>query len=165
VLEQAGKRHLGVVAMKTMAGIEATALAQMQTALKGVLADPNVTAVVKGMLNFEMLRAFLQAARQPLRRAEQEALQQHLASRCGETCSLCGACPVCPRGVNVFEVVRNLNYYYAQAGRPELARHLYHLIPAEQRGGACDGCGECAAKCPQGLSIARHVQAAHLLLG
>jgi predicted aldo/keto reductase-like oxidoreductase len=165
VLDQAGKKNLGVVAMKTMAGIERTAMPEMQTRLKEVIAQSSVTTVVKGMLTFQQLDGFLQAAVAPLKRAESQSLKAHLASRRGQVCSLCGACPPCPRGVDVFEVMRAFDYYHVQQGRPPIARAMYHQIPSGQRGSACDDCGKCAGKCPSGLNIARQVRAADLILG
>ena len=165
VLDQARKQNQGVVAMKTMVGIQHTATSQMQTALKQVLADSAVSTLVKGALNFEFLGALLQAASEPLTADESASLRQHLASRRGETCFLCGECPPCPRGVNVFEVVRAFDYYYTQAGRPDVARMMYGQIPPAARGSACDDCGKCVPKCPYGVNIARHVQAADLVLG
>ena len=165
VLDQAEKKKLGVVAMKTMTGLSPGSLAQMQTVVKEVLADSSVTAMIKGMLSFEQLDAFLAVVGKRPTAAESEALRQHLACRQGEVCMICGRCPTCPQGVSVFEVVRAFDYYYAQQGFPQVARTMYAEIPHQERGSACDNCGECDAKCPYGVSIARHVQAAHLMLG
>jgi predicted aldo/keto reductase-like oxidoreductase len=165
VLERAHEQDMGIVAMKTMAGIQPTALGQMQTALKQVLADPAVSSVVKGMLTFESLKALKQAAGMEPTARESASLQQHLAARRGEVCFLCGACPPCPRGVNVFEVMRDFDYYYTQAARPDIARTMYSQIPPAERGSACDNCGRCAFKCPYGVNIAAHVRAADLVLG
>ncbi|HUT75624.1 MAG TPA: twin-arginine translocation signal domain-containing protein [Armatimonadota bacterium] len=164
VLEQAAKKKLGVVAMKTIGGIAPNALAEMRTAAAQVLADRTVTTLCKGVLTFELLDACLGAATAKPTRAESTALREHLVARQGETCFLCGGCPPCPRGVNIFEVVRDLDYYYAQTGCPQFARAQYRALPAAQRGGACDDCGECAAACPHGVNIARRVRAAELVL-
>jgi len=164
VLDQAKKKNLGVVAMKTMTGIQPNAVVQMQTALQRVLADPSVTTLVKGMLTFELLEMFLTAAGSGSTRAKRAALDQHLASRRGEMCVLCGNCPSCPRGIEVFEVMRAFGYYYTQAGMPQFARAEYRAIPTAGCGGLCDDCGACAAQCPYGVDIARHVRAAHLVL-
>jgi len=164
VLDKAEKKNLGVVAMKTMAGIQPNAVAQMQTALKQVLADASVSTLVKGMLTFELLEAFLTAAASVPTKAERAALEQHLALCRGETCVLCGNCPSCPRGVNVFDVMRAFAYYYAQAGAPHFARAEYRSMPAAASGKVCDNCGACAAACPYGVDIAGHVRAAHLVL-
>ncbi|UCH35131.1 MAG: aldo/keto reductase [Armatimonadota bacterium] len=164
VLDQAEKKKLGVVAMKTMAGIQPNAVTQMQTALKQVLADTSVSTLVKGMLTFELLEAFLAAAASVPTKVEKAELEQHLASCRGESCVLCGDCPSCPRGISVFDVMRTFAYYYAQAGAPQFARAEYRAIPAAASGKLCDDCGACTAKCPYGVDIARHVRAAHLVL-
>jgi len=164
VLDQAKKKNLGVVAMKTMTGIQPNATVQMQTALQRVIADPGVTTLVKGMLTFEMLEMFLTAAGSGSTRAARAALDEHLASCRGEMCVLCGNCPSCPRGIEVFEVMRAFAYYYAQAGMPQFARAEYRAIPDAGSGGRCDDCGACGAQCPYGVDIARHVRAAHLVL-
>jgi hypothetical protein len=163
VLDQAEKKNLGVVAMKTMAGMNPQALDPMRAVVKQVLADSSVTTLCKGMLTFEYLDAFFGAAVGAPTKAQTAALEQHLAA-CADTCVMCGACPPCPRGVNVFEVIRAFDYYYAQAGHPRIARSMYDAIPAAARGGACDDCGECASGCPYGVNIARHVRAADLVL-
>ena len=61
--------------------------------------------------------------------------------------------------------MRDFDYYHAQMGAVEAARVAYAQIPSAQQGSACDNCGQCAGKCPYDVDIARHVQAAHLVLG
>jgi len=164
VLDQAEKKKLGVVAMKTMGGINGSNLGQMQTVLKEVLADSSVSTLVKGTLNLEQLQALLAAVGQKPTRAESEALEQHLAGCLGR-CTICGKCPVCPNGVNVFEVVKAFDYYYATQGCLDYARKAYAQIPPTERGGACQGCGACTGRCPYGVNVAAHVQASELVLG
>jgi len=164
VLDQAEKKKLGVVAMKTIGGIRPDATRQMQATIKEVLGDSSVTTLCKGMTSYELLDSCLAAVAGPPKGARTASVHEHLAAQQGETCFLCGNCPSCPRGVNCFDVVRAFDYYRAHAG-PEVARRMYGLIPADQRGSACDDCGQCERKCPYGVNIARHVQAAHLMLG
>lgn len=165
VLDAAQKKSLGVVAMKTMTGIRPAAVAQMQTVVREVLADVSVTTLCKGMPTFERIDALLSAPGGPPSKADSASLQRHLVSRQGDVCVLCGECPPCPRGVNVFEVMRVFDYYYVQAGYGEFARGMYRSMPPGQRGAACDDCGECAAKCAYDIDIARRVRAADLILG
>jgi predicted aldo/keto reductase-like oxidoreductase len=164
VLDQAQRKDLGVVAMKTMAGIAPNALGHMRTAAGEVVADSSVTTLVKGVLTFELLDLFLGALAGRPSTARRAALQEHLGARAGQACLLCGECPPCPRGVNVFEVMRAFDYYYAQAGRLEVARTMYAAMPPRERGGACDDCGECASGCRYRVDIARRARAAHMML-
>jgi len=164
VLDLAEKKRLGVVAMKTMGGINAANLAQMQTVLKEVLADHSVTTLAKGSLNFEQLNALLAVVGQKPTAAESEALTEHLAGCLGR-CSVCGKCPVCPNGVDIFSVVKAFDYYYAALGCLDYARAAYAQLPEASRGSACQGCGACTGRCPRGVNLAAHVQASHLVLG
>lgn len=163
-LDQAEKKKLGVVAMKTMTGLRQADLPHMQTVVKEVLADSSVTSLVKGSINFEQLDACLSAAGSKPTKAESEALQQYLAACAGERCLVCGQCPTCPRGVNIADAVRAFDYYYVQSGCVELAKATYAEIPAGQRPERCDNCGECQGKCPYGVDIARRVQASGVML-
>jgi predicted aldo/keto reductase-like oxidoreductase len=164
VLDQAEKKKLGVVAMKTIGGVRPDATRQMRAIIKEVLADSSVTTVCKGMTSYELLDTCLGAVAGPPKGTRSASLREHLAAQQGQVCFLCGSCASCPRGVNCFDVVRAFDYYREHAG-PEVARRMYALIPAHERGNACDDCGECDGKCPYGVNIARHVRAAHLMLG
>jgi len=162
VLDQARKKQMGVVAMKTMTDVPTP---EMGKVLKDVLTNPAVTTLCKGMLTFEHLEALLAAAATKPTRADRLSPQELARACSGSSCILCGNCPTCPRGVDVFEVVRALDYYYVHSRQPQVARTMYAGIPDDQQGSACDGCGECHGKCPYGVDLARHVQASHLLLG
>gem|GEM_PF-1729405 len=161
LLDAAERKKIGVVAMKTMTGTPGQNITRQKTIIREVLADSSVTTICKGIINYELLEAYWQAATIKANRAEMKSAPPLAAVG---TCFLCGECPVCPKGVQIFEVMRAFNYYHSQLGETELARALYAELPPTAKGNACDGCEECSNRCPNGVRIARQVQAADLVL-
>jgi predicted aldo/keto reductase-like oxidoreductase len=77
---------------------------------------------------------------------------------------MCGKCEeTCPRGVQISVVNRSL--MYAEAYRSaELARDTYGEIPSSASASACSGCGQCVARCVNGLDIAAKMARAKEML-
>jgi predicted aldo/keto reductase-like oxidoreductase len=79
-------------------------------------------------------------------------------------CHLCGKCEeTCPRGVEISTINRCLMYAEAY-GSAELARTIYGKIPLSRSASACLDCGDCPARCVNGLDLPVKMERARKLL-
>ena len=96
--------------------------------------------------------------------ADSLILRYYGAAVASRYCHMCGKCEeTCPRGVQISVVNRSL--MYAEAYRSaELARGTYGEIPASASASACLDCGQCVARCVNGLDVAAKMARARELL-
>ena len=68
-------------------------------------------------------------------------------------CTDCQYCQPCPNSVTIPRIFDLYNQAMMFAA-PEHARNAYgNWVPEAERGDRCLECGECEAKCPQGIAI------------
>jgi predicted aldo/keto reductase-like oxidoreductase len=68
-------------------------------------------------------------------------------------CHLCGKCEAsCPVGVEISTINRCLMYAEGYENHA-LARYTYGKIPTSRSASACLNCGDCLARCVNGLDI------------
>ncbi|NNG45917.1 MAG: aldo/keto reductase [Deltaproteobacteria bacterium] len=172
VLAFAKERGVGVVAMKTMAGVSRQHLdanlgegvSLPQAKLKWVLEDDAVSAVITEMDTFAMLEENLAVSGKPLSPAENEFLRRYVEVAGRDVCRLCGTClPGCPSGIPISDVLRCLQYH-RDHGKTDLARRTYRAIPAAMTARGCTRCGMCEQTCPYGVRIDHHMRQAHRVL-
>ncbi|MBP2688869.1 MAG: aldo/keto reductase, partial [Deltaproteobacteria bacterium] len=76
-------------------------------------------------------------------------------------CGLCGACGgVCPRGVEVPNVLRALTYLEGYR-EEDLARSAYGSLPPGRNAAACGECEACLVACRLRLPVGRLARRAH----
>jgi len=156
-IHEAADAGLGVIAMKTQAGVYWDPLRlrkiDMKAALKWVLRDEHVHSTVPAFSNHDELEEDLAVARDPALRPEEERDLRlgEQAGLAGLYCQQCAACvPQCPRGVQVPELMRG--YMYAVGhGRPAYARHLLRGWAAADV--ACTRCDACPVRCALGFDV------------
>jgi hypothetical protein len=156
-IHEAAEAGLGVIAMKTQAGVYWDSGRQrkinMKAALRWVLRDEHVHSTVPAFSNYDELEQDLAVARDPalgpdeerdLRLGEQAGLP-------GLYCQQCAAClPQCPEGVDVPSLMRG--YMYAVGhGRPGHARHV--LKAWAPSGVDCTRCDDCRVRCALGFDV------------
>ncbi len=164
----AAKAGIGVIAMKTQAGGYTTdalgPISPHQAALKWALQEKSVTAAIPGMRDMGHLREDIAVMGMRLTLADNLILRYYGAAIASRYCHMCGQCEdTCPRGVAISTVNRSL--MYAEAYRSaELARATYNEVPTSASAAACIGCGQCTARCANGLDIAAKMARARQLL-
>jgi predicted aldo/keto reductase-like oxidoreductase len=172
MLAFAKESGVGVVAMKTMAGVprqnvdaylgEGVSLPQAK--LKWVLEDDAVSAVITEMETFEMLEENLAVSGRPLSPAERAYLRRYVVAAGRDVCRLCGTClPGCPSAIPISDVLRCLQYHRDQ-GKGDLARRTYRGIPAARNARECTRCGKCEQACPYAVRIIHNLRQAHRVL-
>ena len=173
---QAAAAGLGVVAMKTQAGVywdpARTRKINMKAALKWVLQDENVHTTIPAFSNFEEMYEDL-AVMSNLNLTAEEKKDLELGQTMGypgHYCQQCGHCrQQCPHGLDIPAFMRSYMYAFCY-GDPKKAREtLRSWTPAEV---ACQNCRQCEVTCALGfdvkakaLEIARILEVPEVFLG
>ncbi len=163
LLQRAHDSGVGVMTMKTLKGARRNDMRPFETggatfaqaALRWVLSNPNVDALVVTMKSREMVDEYVLASgwQTPtptdlslLRRYE----SMNARSQCQPGCDACASS--CPRGVPISDVLR-ARMYDADYEEPELARAEYAKLGFP--GSACVECStlDCVGVCPSQLPI------------
>jgi predicted aldo/keto reductase-like oxidoreductase len=165
---RASQAGIGVIAMKTQAGGYKTdalgPISPHQAALKWALQNKSITAAIPGMRDMGHLRENIAVMGMRMTIADSLILRYYGAAVASQYCHMCGKCEEsCPRGVQISVVNRSL--MYAEAYRSaELARDTYGEIPPSASASACTDCGQCVARCVNGLDIAAKMDRAREML-
>ena len=174
IFRAAKQRGVGVVAMKTLKGANATVLkdfadrsqAFSQAAFKWVLGNPDVSGLVVSISDFDQIDEYLYASGQKLTDADLALLQRYDALIARDYCRPgCGAClDRCPYGVPVDDVFRYA-MYFENYGRERDARARYAALPMARNATQCATCpAPCEAACPFDISIRDKLRGFHRLL-
>ena len=156
-IHEAAEAGLGIIAMKTQAGVYWDSMRQrkinMKAALRWVLRDEHVHSTVPAFSNYDELEQDLAVARDPALGPDEERDLRlgEVAGLPGLYCQQCAAClPQCPQGVDVPSLMRG--YLYAVGhGRPQHARHVLGAwAPSDM---SCTRCGDCRVHCALGFDV------------
>ncbi len=167
-IARAAGANIGIVGMKTLAGGYKTEamgpVSPHQAAIKWVLRDPNVAAVIPGMRDLAELKEDIAVMGMPFQRADERILQRYGAAVQPYYCHLCGKCEgACPKGVEISTINRSLMYAEGYRSR-ELALSTYREIPLSASASACLDCSSCTARCVNGLDIPAKMKKARKLM-
>jgi len=167
-IHEAAGAGLGIIAMKTQAGVywDSTRRRKinMKAALRWVLRDENVHTTIPAFSNYDELEEDVAVMRDiALSPAEEQDLRLGEEARLyGLYCQQCADClPQCPEGVQVPTLMRG--YMYAVGHRqPRHARHVLRAwAPSDI---PCTHCGECRVRCALGFDVrARAREVARLM--
>jgi len=152
--DQAG---LGIIAMKTMAGVywdkERTKPINSRAALKWVLKNENIHTSVPDCGDFDQLNQDLEIM-SDLKLSEQEL--KDLKPPPGEMvsgifCQQCGEClPQCPYGVDIPDIMRSYMYAY---GHQNITHAKHTLLTTGLKRNPCSWCTKCKVSCKIGFDI------------
>jgi uncharacterized protein len=130
-------------------------------ALRWIWNRPEVSVILSGMNSMEQMEDNLKTANEALPNSlsknELEVVERAKAAYKGRIkvdCTECGYCQPCPEGVSIPSCFAYYNSF-SMFGREE----GYNMwLGPKQKASNCRECGECEAKCPQGLSIREHLK-------
>ncbi len=190
MINYAGKKGLAVASMGSVGGgrLAGTSLPEemkewltpgrenyVDLAFKFVLSNPNVSVALSGMGSDEMLNDNLSITSREdydqLTRTERESIDKisgRFKELCDLVCTQCKYCQPCPNEVSISFIFEQLQRYQIY-GDQEKAKSYYSMIgktPWAQGkdASACEECGECLEKCPQGIDIIEQLKKAHDIL-
>jgi hypothetical protein len=168
-IHEAAEAGLGIMAMKTQAGVYWDAgrrqKINMQAALRWVLRDEHVHSTVPAFSSYDELEEDLAVARDPALRPEEERDLRlgEQAGLAGLYCQQCGACvPQCPAHTDVPSLMR-AHMYAVGHRRPAQALHL--LRGWSETEVPCRRCGACTVRCALGFDVRQRAQAVARMLG
>lgn len=180
-IEHCAEHGIGVIAMNPLAG---GALAKDAQALQSIAKDlgcENMTeAALRFLLGYRGVTSALvgftyasqveedvaYAARGGLSADEMQALQSRvdeLYANVEHFCSGCGYCGECPEGVLIPKVLDTYSNLLLPSMADSTMDELVSMLSRDGRGmdpGLCVGCGQCEAKCPNKLPVAKLMTAA-----
>lgn len=173
-IERAGKKGIGFIAMKVMAGggrwpnpetrrnFDNTTITG--ALLKWCLSNKYFTTVIPAFGNYEHMNLDIAIATD-LEYTEQERnfLSDNDIKLGMGFCRQCQQCLAsCPEGIDIPNLMRT-HMYAAQYGDFYLARDTYKAIAAEKSLTACTGCADCLAQCANTVDISRRIQELKLI--
>ena len=160
-MARATKAGIGIVAMKTQAGVywdkERQEPINMKAALKWALQNENVHTSIPGFTAFDQMELDISVMRD-LRLTPEERVGLRLdegKAHAGLYCQQCGTCQEqCPSSVDVPSLMRSYMYAYgyknlslAHSAIEDLGPHL-----------PCSNCSACSVLCPNGFDVSKKVQ-------
>ena len=156
-LRKAEDAGLGVVAMKTQAGVywDRTLLRKinMKAALKWVLQDENVHTTIPAFSNYEEMREDL-SVMEDLNLTPEESRDLKLGTDLGITglfCQQCRQCQAqCPAGIEIPGLMRAYMYAF---GHRRLDKSLETLRGWNSTGVTCMDCAACTVRCALGIDV------------
>jgi predicted aldo/keto reductase-like oxidoreductase len=153
----AAKAGLGIIAMKTLAGVfedkERTRPVNTNAALKWVLQNENISTIVSAISSVEEMQKDLFMINN-LKISEQELKDLNLTglkSSPGLYCLQCDQClPQCPQNIDIPAIMRSYMYAY---GYRNLEQAHHTLMQSGLSGNPCSDCEICKVNCPTGFDI------------
>lgn len=154
-MKRAADKGLGVVAMKTQAGVfwdkERTQPIPMKAALRWALRQGFVHTAIPGFTTFDQLEDDLLVMKDPKLTAEEAASLENEKKMAGLYCQQCGTClDQCPADLDIPVLMRG--YMYAHGYRNLLTAK--DVVSGLGNGDLpCATCASCSVRCPQDFDV------------
>jgi len=160
-ITRAAEAGLGVVAMKTIGGVNVmekpgSESIDVKAALKWVLQDPNVHTIIAGFTTFDQMNVNLSIMKDmALTKTEKETLRK-AALLSGLYCQGCGQCvSQCAYQLPIPDLMRAYMYVYGYRNLVAAQDLLFSLnLPAV----ICGDCASCPVKCLNRWNVSERIQ-------
>jgi predicted aldo/keto reductase-like oxidoreductase len=157
---EAAAAGLGVVAMKTQAGVywdkDKTNPINMKAALKWALRDPNVHTAIPGFTTLEQLQADLEVLHDPVLTPEDKLSLENPEKVAGLYCQGCEQCLApCAQHLPIPDLMRSYMYGHAYRNR-EAAQSL--LLALDLPPSPCTDCAICPVVCAKGFHVRERIR-------
>jgi predicted aldo/keto reductase-like oxidoreductase len=156
-IAQAAQAGLGIIAMKTQAGVywdrERKSQINMKAALKWVLQDENVHTAIPGFTTFDQMDLDLSVMENLELTPEEEAdLKIGISERLsGLYCAQCEKCvPQCRVGLDIPAIMRSYMYAYGYRSLAKAKEALQHIDLSLS---PCRSCENCVVQCSMGFDV------------
>lgn len=164
-IDAAAKAGIGIVAMKTQAGVywdkEKQQPINMKAALKWALQNPNIHTSIPGFNTFDQMELDL-SVMADLTLTAQEKADLKPGKQLGFNglyCQQCDTCVgQCGRDFDIPTLMRGYMYAYGYKNM-SLAKDTVNSVKLAGVSGAlpCTGCSTCSVKCPMGFDVRRKI--------
>jgi predicted aldo/keto reductase-like oxidoreductase len=156
---EAAAAGLGIVAMKTQAGVywdkEKKSPIDMKAALRWALRDPNVHTAIPGFTTFDQLQTDLAVLKNPAF-GEDDNRSLEPPKVAGFFCQGCDAClEPCPERLPIPELMRSYMYAHAYKNR-EAAQQLLGELDLPRS--VCRDCADCTVHCAKGFDVRERIR-------
>ncbi|MBN1165022.1 MAG: aldo/keto reductase [Candidatus Krumholzibacteriota bacterium] len=156
-IARAAQAGLGIVAMKTQAGVywdrERQKQINMKAALKWVLLDENVHTTIPGFTTFDQMNEDI-SVMVDLRLTEEEKRDIELGMKGGMQglyCSQCRRCiDQCRHHIDIPSLMRSYMYAYGYRNLPQAKETARPVLEA---GISCADCSRCSVRCSIGFDV------------
>jgi aryl-alcohol dehydrogenase-like predicted oxidoreductase len=157
---EAAGAGLGVVAMKTQAGVywdkEKSTPINMTAALKWALRDPNVHTAIPGFTTLEQLQSDLEVLHAPALSPEDKLSLEDPQKVAGLFCQGCEQClSPCAEHLPIPDLMRSYMYGHAYRNR-EAAQSL--LLALDLPPSPCTDCRTCPVVCAKGFDVRERIR-------
>jgi predicted aldo/keto reductase-like oxidoreductase len=157
----AAKAGIGIVAMKTQAGVfwdrERQHQINMKAALKWALANENVHTAIPGFTTFDQMELDL-SVMEDLQLTPTEKEDLTVGKEMGMNglyCQQCGECePQCRKSLDIPTIMRSYMYAY---GYKNFKAARETLQSASSNDNFCQDCGTCTVKCNLGFDVKNRI--------
>ena len=156
---EAAEAGLGIVAMKTQAGVywdkEKIDPINMKAALKWALNDPNIHTAIPGFTTFDQMELDL-SVMEDLTLTAQEIKDLRLETKIGGLyCQQCEQClPQCKQGLPIPDLMRSYMYAYGYKNL-ETAHEL--VTSFDLLDNPCGDCSDCAVSCAKEFNVKERI--------
>ncbi len=156
---EAAEAGLGIVAMKTQAGVywdkEKIDPINMKAALKWALNDPNIHTAIPGFTTFDQMELDL-SVMEDLTLTAQEIKDLRLETKTGGLyCQQCEQClPQCKQGLPIPDLMRSYMYAYGYKNL-EAAHEL--VTSFDLLDNPCGDCSDCAVSCAKEFNVKERI--------
>ncbi len=152
LLARAGEeQNMGVMAMKTLRGLDKSDAAAVSAGFKSLLENPTVGSLLVGMSAFGEVERNVSVSGADMGWMDRARVRR-FAYLSATACAGCGACEAaCPRGVAVADIMRHK--MYADRGERALAVSSYRRLSKQASLASCDHCGICEQACPRSRPV------------
>ncbi len=159
-IARAAAAGMGVIAMKTMGGVQLQERAEKPVdpipALKWVLQDSNVHAIIAGFTTFDQMNLDLSVMENPILTNAEKNRLQWAAVQTGLYCQGCGQCvEQCLRKLPIPDLMRAYMYVY---GYRNLSHSQDLLLSLNLPPRVCGDCDKCPVKCSIGFNVSRKIR-------
>jgi predicted aldo/keto reductase-like oxidoreductase len=156
-ISYAAQKGLGIVAMKTQAGVywdkEKQYPINMKAALKWALKNPNVHTAIPGFTTFDQLELDVSVMENLTMtpQEEKDLKKGEELKLAGLYCQQCDACVTqCKKGLDIPTFMRAHMYAFGYRNLQE-AQHTYRSVGTSAD--ACRNCSTCTVRCTSGFDI------------
>jgi len=156
---EAAQAGLGIVAMKTQAGVfwdkDKQNPINMKAATEMALRDPNVHTAIPGFTTLDQLQADLEVLRDPTL-TDDDKRSLEAPKLAGLFCQGCGEClDPCLQRLPIPDLMRSFMYAHAYRKPPGRTGASARTRSA---GFSCGDCDECPVRCAKGFDVRQRVR-------